>query len=222
MKFSKRFGSFSEWLQSQDKRTGYVQRITRLHNLYPHASLDALRGHTASSKALRMASSVPLYKRSWSTLTVREKVARQRSLDILSLARRIGASLSQLAKERGIPLDTVLKNTHAFKKVNGRWKAIEYDRIPRTLLIYENRREAFVEITDSRYASLIGKYHSTIKEYLENGSLEALAEFKNKTVRDSNGNYHLLETDPDTIRDIVESKETEFNEPIYEGLNETM
>ena len=218
MRFSKRFRSFGDWLKDKDRSSGYVKRIIRLHNIHPQSSLNALRGHTEGRKALRTASSVPLYKRLWSTLTIREKVARQKSLDVLSLARRTGTSLSQLAKDRGIPLDTVLKNTRAFKKIKGRWKPSKRDIVSRMLLIYEDGQEKFIEVRDSRYASLIGKYHSAIKEYLENGNLEALKELTSKLVRDSDGNYHTLETDPDVIRAIAESKETEFNESIYEGL----
>jgi hypothetical protein len=221
MKFSKRFGSFSEWLKSQPRQNSYTHRITRLHNLYPRASLNALRGHTTSSRGLGTA--IPLHKRPWASLTAREKVAREKSLDILSLARRTGASLNRLGKERNIPISTVLKNTKAFRKVKGRWRVNKRDRISRMLMINENGEEKFIEITDSRYATLIGKYHSAVREYLENGNLEALAEFKGKMVRDSDGNYYILETDPDTIRAMYERKEeTPFNDTIYEGLNETM
>lgn len=130
--------------------------------------------------------------------------------------------MSQLAEEHQISISTVLRNTNAFKKVNGRWIPKKFDRISRVLLINENGKEVFIEVNDSRQATIIGKYHSAVREDLENGNLEVLTEFKGKMVRDSSGNYHILETDPEVIRRIKERSENEYHDDIYEGLYETM
>ena len=118
---------------------------------------------------------------------------------------------SKLGRERGISVRSVLKATHGFEKVKGRWKAKKVDRISRTRAINENGKELFIEVTDSRYATLIGKYHSAVKEYLNTGNTDVLAEFEGKRVKDGFGKWHTLETDPSAIRAInARREEPEF------------
>ena len=206
MKFSKRFRSFDNWLSVQDGRTGYIKRITRLHSLYPKASLNQLRGHARISIEPKL-----LYKRSWNTLSPREQLARERALEVLSHARRSGQSLSHLSREHRISAKAVLKATNSFQKVKGRWKAKKTDKISRIMAINENGKELFIEVTNSRYATLIGKYHSAVKEYLNTGKIDVLAEFDGKRVKDSSGKWHTLETDPSAIREInARREEPEF------------
>ena len=104
-------------------------------------------------------------------------MARERALEVLSLARRSGQSLSKLSREHGVSVKTVLRATQGFEKVKGRWKANKTDKISRIMAINENGKELFIEVTDSRYATLIGKYHSAVKEYLNTGNTDVLAEF---------------------------------------------
>ena len=97
MRFSKRFRNFEDWLSVQDGRTGYIKRVTRLHSLYPKASLNQLRGHARISIEPK-----PLYKRSWTVLSPKEQLARERALEVLSEARRSSISLSRLSREHNI------------------------------------------------------------------------------------------------------------------------
>jgi hypothetical protein len=202
MRFSNRYRTFESWLSTTDKRTGYTQRISRLHNLYPKASLDQLRGHVQFRTK-----PIPVYKRSWSTLTPRERIARERALAVLGDARKTGKSLHKLAKEHRIRGLVVRRVTNAFQKINGRWKAAKNDRISRTMAINEHGKDVFVEIADSRQASIIGKYHAAVKEYLNTGDLSGLTEFKGKSVMDSSGKTHTLDTDPELLREINERRE---------------
>jgi hypothetical protein len=205
MKFSKRFKVFEDWLSSQKGRTGYIKRITRLHSLYPKANLNQLRGHAKISIEPK-----PLFKRSWKVLSPKEQLARERALEVLSDA-RTGRSLSRLSREHNISAKAVLKATHGFKKVNGRWKANKTDRISRIMAINEDGKEIYIEVTNSRYASIIGKYQSAVKEYLNTGNPEVLADFEGMKVKDSSGKWHTLETDPDAIKEInVRREEPEF------------
>ena len=100
MRFSKRYRGFEDWLSTQDRHTGYIRRITRLHSLYPKASLDQLRGH-AIAEAKRLSTGVPkpVSARAWNTLSPREQLARERALEVLSRARRSNQSLSKLSRE---------------------------------------------------------------------------------------------------------------------------
>jgi Mor family transcriptional regulator len=212
MRFSKRYNRFEDWLSTQDRHTSYIRRITRLHSLYPRASLDQLRGHArAEAKRLSKGTPKPVSARSWNTLSPREQLARERALEVLSHARRSGQSLSHLSREYKISVKTVLRATQGFEKAKGRWKPKKIDHISRIMAINENDKELFIEITDSRYATLIGKYHSAVKEYLNTGNIDVLAEFEGKKVKDSSGKWHTLETDPSAIREInARREEPEF------------
>ena len=77
----------------------------------------------------------------------------------------------RLSREHRISAKAVLKATNSFKRVKGRWKAKEVGHISRIMSINENGKELFIEVTDSRYATLIGKCHSAVKEYLNTGNL---------------------------------------------------
>ena len=212
MRFSKRYKNFEGWLSTQDRHTGYIKRIARLHSLYPRASLDQLRGHAKEdAKKLSKGTPKPVSIRSWNTLSPRERLARERALEVLSRARRSGQSLSRLSREHGVSVKTVLRTTQGFKKVKGRWKAKKVDRISRIMAINENGKELFIEVIDSRYATLIGKYHSAVKEYLNTSNTDVLAEFEGKRIKDSSGKWHALETNPSAIREInARREEPEF------------
>lgn len=206
MRFSKRYRNFEDWLSIQDRHTGYIKRITRLRSLYPRSSLEQLRGH-----ARIKAEPKPVSARSWNTLSPKEQLARERALEVLSQARRSNQSLSRLSRGHGISAKAVLKATKGFKKVKGRWKPTKIDRISRVMAINENGREIYIEVTNSRYASIIGKYHSAIKEYLNTGNTGVLADFAGKRIRDSSGKWHTLETNPSAIREInARREEPEF------------
>lgn len=217
MVFSPRKRTFDDWLKDQDKKSAYAQRISRLHNLHPTASLDQLRGHSRlKARSLAKQQAKPVYLRSWRSLSLRERELREKALDVLSEARKTGRSLDRLSKERGLTGDLVRKATGAFRKVNGRWKAKKVDHISRIMSINEDGVEKYIEITNSRYATIIGRYYAAIKEYLNTGNSDALAEFKGKWVKDAQGNIHVLETDLDAIRAIEERRESEYP-PVYEG-----
>ena len=171
MKFSKRYNRFEDWLSTQDRHTGYMKRVARLHSLYPRASLDQLRGHAKTeAKGLSKGTPKPVSARLWNTLSPREQLALERALEVLSHSRRSGQSLSKLSREYKISAKAVLKATNSFKKVKNRWIAKKIDHILRIMEINENSKELFIEVTDSRYATLIGKYHSAVKEYLNTGN----------------------------------------------------
>ena len=212
MKFSKRFRSFEDWLSTQDRDTNYIKRIVRLHSFYPNATLDQLRGHAKiEANRLSKATPKPVSARSWNTLSPREQLARERALEVLSHARKSGQSLSRLSKEYKISTKAVLRATQGFKKIKGRWKAKKIDHISRIMTINENGKELFIEVTDSRYATLIGKYHSAVKEYLNTGNTDVLAEFEGKRIKDSSGKWHTLETNHSAIREInARREEPEF------------
>lgn len=210
--FSKSFKTFNEWIIDQIADTEYKHRIVRLHNLHPDATLAQLRGHAVTKeKPLRQKQIKTLSKRAYTALSPREKVSREKSLEVLSKVRRNKKSLSEASREKGISIKSVMKNTNAFKKTGNRWMPKTYDRISRVMKINENGRSLSIEVNDSRTASLIGRYHNSVKKYLDTGDSSQLQKFKGKTIKDANGNMHTFETDTESIDEIARGiEEPEF------------
>lgn len=155
----------------------------------------------------------PTYKRSWTLLSPRQKNNRERSLEVTSIARNSKQSLSKISKNHDISVKTVIRNTNAFKKVNGKWVAKKFDRISRVLKINENGKEKSIETSNSKTASTIGVYHNAVKQFLNTGDSKALKQFKKLKIKDSNGNIHSLETNTQKLIEINERiEEPEFYE----------
>lgn len=152
-----------------------------------------------------------IYRKSWKQLEPEEKELRERSLDVLSEARRTRKSLTKIARQNKISPKTVLHHTNGFKKVNRRWVAKKFDKISRSMKINENGKKISIETNDSRHASTIGKYHNAVKDFLNTGNKKKLSEFSKKKIKDSNKNIHSFETNPNTIIKIEERvQEPEF------------
>jgi hypothetical protein len=212
VKFSKFYRTFEDWESAHEKSTSYNNRVARLHSLYPKATLDQLRGHSKlRTKVLSKETPILTYKLAWNALSSRERFVRERALEILSIARQSGQSLSKLSKEQHLPIKVVLKATNGFRKSKRRWKAKRFDRISRTMAINEHGREVYIEITDSRQASIIGSYQSAVGKYLATGDQIVLDEFKGVRVRDSEGKFHVLETNLQALKEIhARREEPEF------------
>ena len=210
MTFSPDYKTYEDWLSNFKGSDAYRNRITRLHSKYPDAVLSQLRGHAPKGK--RFVSELkpkPVYKRSWSEISKRVLNLREKSLDVLRKVRN-GQSLSSASKELHIKPETVIKNTGAFKKVKGKWLAKSQDRISRIMSIYENGKQSWIEVRDSRTASRIGKYNSAVNEFLRTGDVKVLKPFK-RPFKDANGKLHYFEVDPDKLYEIAEQlEEPEF------------
>jgi len=204
--FSIDYKTFEDWLNNFTGSKSYKDRIVRLHSKYPNASLSQLRGHPkARERVVSQLKEKPVYKRSWSELTRRERILREKSLDVLRKVRN-GQSLSKASKELHIKPETVIKNTNAFIKSKGKWIAKSQDKISRVMGIYENGQQKWIEIKDSRIASRIGKYNSAVNQFLRTGNEDILKQFI-KPFKDNKGNLHFFETDPDKLNEIAESQE---------------
>ena len=206
MKFSSDFESFENWLNLFKGSESYRNRIIREHSKFPHASLSQLRGHTSKGKRpVSELKETPIYKRSWSSLNERELRSREKSLEVLTKVKR-GQSLTRASRESHTSARTVLKNTNALKKLNGKWIPKEYDRISRTMSIYENGKQEWIDVRDSRTSSKIGKYNNAVKQFLTTGNADILEEFK-KPIRDAQGKLHNFETNQSRLTEIAEAQE---------------
>lgn len=212
--FSKTYQTYQEWLVNNTEDTDYIRRIKRLHNLHQDANLSQLRGHTRKSEInLRKQKPVPLSKRPYSSLSPREKLAREKSLSVIKDMRH-GKSLSKASRERGISVKKVLA-LDIFNKNKYKWMAPWHDNLHRVMKINENGREVTVEINDSRIASLIGYYHNFVKKYLNDGDYSGLLAYRRITFTDAYGQRHRFETNPGALERIAESREDEEFYDIY-------
>lgn len=158
-----------------------------------------------------------IYKKHWNELTPRQKSLRTKSLAVLTQSRRTKKLSRTIAREHHISLKTVIHHTNAFKKVNGRWIAKKYDHTSRSMLISENGKLQSIEISDSRHAKTIGRYHNAVKHYLDTGDYTKLKKFSRRKIKDSDGIIHSFETDPKIVLEINEKiEEIEFFE-VYDS-----
>lgn len=161
-----------------------------------------------------MTSKTPLYKIPWAKLTPKQKMLRSRSLDVISALRNTKIkTFSETARDNNVSTATVLRHTNAMKWVKRRLVVKKWDRVPRIMRVNTNGREKSIEISDSRTASVVGRYHNSVKSFLNTGDKTKLFKFRNKKVKDSKGKLHRLETDSQRIIQINERiEEPEFYE----------
>jgi len=156
----------------------------------------------------------PLYKRPWRKLSPRQKMLREKSLAVINELRNSKTkTLPQVANDNDITVKNVIKHTNGFKKVNGKPVVKRWDRIKRVMRVNTSGKEKSVEIRDSRTASVVGRYHNAVKQFLNTGDKTKLSKFRNKKVKDSTGKIHRLEISPDEIIKINQRiEEPEFYE----------
>ena len=143
---------------------------------------------------------IPLHKRPWRKLSPRQKLLREKSLAVISGLRNSKTkTLPQAATNNDITVSNVIKHTNGFKKVNGKLAVKRWDRIQRVMRINSKGQEKSVTIVDSRTASVVGRYHNAVKQFLNTGDKSKLSKFRNKKIKDSKGKLHRLETNPDEI-----------------------
>ncbi len=205
--FSSRFKTYLSWRRGR-KLTPYAKRIITLHKQTPKLTLSQL---------LRIRKPKDLSKKAWSRLTPKQKSERILALKVLSQMRE-RKSLSRASEEFGISPETAQSHIRsAIKKKRNRWVAKKHDRIQRQMVINEKGESKSIIVINSKDASLIGKYHNAVKQFLQTGDESLLKPFKNESIKDSRGRKHLLETNPQALFDIAEAREdAEFFE-IYES-----
>lgn len=204
--FSKEFKTFEQW-KEQAPDTPYTQRIIRGYYRRPEATLSQLRRHPGKEQvAISQVKKQPVYTIPVAVLTQREKLQRERSLQVLSKVRR-GSSLSKAVKELKTSISTVVKNTGEFTKVGNRWKANPIDTIERIMVINTEGRQETIAVNNSATASIIGNYHNAVKDFFITGDKTVLKPFKGVIVTDADGKQWALETDPVNLRNIAMSLE---------------
>jgi hypothetical protein len=152
----------------------------------------------------------------WTKLKPKDRFIRILSLKVLDLMRE-GVSLRKASKEVGIDIETVKQHIRsAIYKRRGRWRAKKIDKIQREMNIYERGRIKSIVVTNSKDASLIGKYYNDVKKALETNDERILKKYKRRVIKDAKGKKHRLETRLEKILEIEEAKEEPEFWEIYE------
>ena len=209
----------------QDEATCADTRHSRISKFYKQTQGEfwELKPHKRRSSKPKN-KKTPRHATPWNQLTPRQKRLRRVSLGILRTARKSDKSLTRIVREyneissdRSISTRTVIANTGAFSKRNGRWVAKKHDHIPRMMEIGEKGKAASIEVSSIEEASKIGRYYRAVREYTVDRNPDALRKFEGIAVRDSDGNDHFFETDLEKVEDIDERARANDFPVVYTG-----
>lgn len=116
---------------------------------------------------------------------------------VISKMRKEKTSLPKASREFHIDPRTVarLGKPALRKKKNGQYAAKASDRLLRVLVIPTAKGLQEVAVTNSRDASILGKYWDAVQDYLQTGDSSALRQLEGIRIKDANGLVILLLTD---------------------------
>ena len=137
---------------------------------------------------------------------------RERALDALALARRERLSLEDAAARAGTTPDAVLRQTGAgWQQRGGRWLPTPYDSLPRQMTVLGPEGPVWVELRDSRIATLVAQHHNAVRHDIETGDTSWLDPFKGQTIRVRDGPSIELVTDPERLDRLAEGSELTYD-----------
>lgn len=127
-----------------------------------------------------------------------------------------GHSLHEAAREHGVSPDTMvrLSGTALRKLSNGRYVARASDSLFRTIVLPTRRGLREAVLSDSRSASIVGKYWNAVHAYLATGDDSALHDFRPRYVADADSNRVELLTNLDELDRLASAGVLSF-ESIY-------
>lgn len=122
-------------------------------------------------------------KMKWFRLKPKDRSIRILALKVLDLIRE-KISLTKASREVGLDIETVKQHIRsAIYKRKRRWKAKKFDKIQREMNIYERGKIKSIVVTNSKDASLIGKYYNDVKKALETGKEKILRKYKRRVIK---------------------------------------
>lgn len=141
----------------------------------------------------------------------RSRAARDRALEVLTLMRQNGLSLTAAKDRVGTTRKTVLKYAgRALEKTeSGEWSAKPWDRIIRLMRFPTPKGSRILAVRDSRSASKIARYWSAVDAFLKTGNPDGLKPFRNETVQ-VEGVEHPFITEPLLIERLGRAGEVRF------------
>jgi hypothetical protein len=130
------------------------------------------------------------------------------SLEVVGLMRRHRYSLRRASRDVGIDPRTVRRYAGgALVQRRGRYAAKLADRLPRTLAFFDASGDQ-IELTtrSSKTASLVARYHNSLRSYAQYGDATALREFEGKTIT-VGGKRHNFMTDTRQLSRLIRAGE---------------
>jgi hypothetical protein len=214
--FSRTFRTFADWLAAQSAATPYVRKITRLYAQHPKASLSQLRRHPRkTTKPLSRLKKVHKALLSPRFLSPKERKVQQDAIDVAREMRTSGQPFSVVARRLGVNRAAVARRLEPYlEKRGGRFRLTETDRLPRAMLLYDERGAYTVIVRSRKEASKIGRYHAALKKWRRLRDQRILAPFDRMVVVDENGERHRFLTDPVALGRLFASREVRF-ESVY-------
>lgn len=210
-KFSKSLPTFFDW-KGHATNSDYAKRIERLHYKYPNATLDQLSGRAGLPRTV-----LPTHLIDPRGLRPNELLLRNKALRVRTLLKKNQDLISALESE-DITRNDLIKNLGDAIRIKGdKIRIKKSDKISRLMTIDEEGKEDSIIVTNSKDASIIGRYYNAKRHFLETGDPSKLKEFSKIKIKDVDGNIHRLETRPNKIYEIEDRKEEpEFFE-IYQS-----
>jgi len=131
---------------------------------------------------------------------------------------RDGVPLNVALREFGVSRKTVMRLAGpALRRLpNGRYVAKPTDRLLRVLPVPQQGGLRWIPVTDSREASVIGKFWDVVDEALRKGDASALRRFPRKWVMDESGQRVQLLTDFSELKRMASAGALRF-ESMYGG-----
>jgi hypothetical protein len=139
----------------------------------------------------------------------REKKSAKRGAEMALVDAKLQMGLRFLRKEKNFAkaakqahisperLRTYAVEKGIVRKRGNRW--IIKEKLARRVLIYSAGQERQIVVGNFKAASLIGKYMSAVGAFLHTNDKSYLDSFIKKSVKDTDGKFHLLETRPNVL-----------------------
>ena len=165
------------------------------------------------------AKKIPVGEKRYEDLTPKQKSLLRASIDVLSMMRNKGYSLSAASATVEISRNTVARYVGSVlvKSKSGRYVAKKTDSLYRRMKIIENGREFPITVRGLDTASMISHYYNkAVRRYLELGDDSELKKLEGVIIVDADGTEHELETDPETIKQMDEKREDREDFDIYD------
>ena len=145
----------------------------------------------------------------------RSQLARSAALEVLSLMRTKGLSLTKAAREAQTTRRTVVRYAHSalLKTDSGKYRATLTDRLERSLRFLTADGQITVTVRSSRKASLIAAYWTAVDHYLKTGETDQLRKFRGASLSVGKTKHPFI-TDPRILDRIGSVGEFSF-EDIY-------
>jgi len=162
----------------------------------------------------RLMRSRPVAQRPLGLLGPRQRAKRETSLRVLGRSRRFNEPLSKAAREAHTSPSTVRRylGRSGYRKVGSRWAHTQRDTLVRVMGSFEKGRRVRVAVSDSKTASLLGRYARDVRTFFTDPARDfhVLEQRKGIRYHDAEGSVHTFETDPYALKHAVEASEEEF------------